>query len=175
MKLLPISHKPTEATQFFQDHGHSPQLWWSKCNWRLTVTGRSPDTKWGQNPVFANNSWQNGEAQAVPNDLVRQPACNDMPIGLLRSWPDLDLTLAWPELRSDFEINLPRSKVNISNRLDEPNTMVSLFLLSFISYHTCYQFKTIFVENYNFSFDDLWRLNCWPKVKSDRQALLGHE
>ena len=26
MKMLPVSHKPTETTQFFQDHGHSPHL-----------------------------------------------------------------------------------------------------------------------------------------------------
>ena len=26
MKMLPFSHKPTETTQFFQDHGHSPHL-----------------------------------------------------------------------------------------------------------------------------------------------------
>ena len=48
----------------------------------------------GQNPVFANNSRQEGdrEAQMVPNDLARQAASEDMHIDLLRSRPDLDLT-----------------------------------------------------------------------------------
>ena len=26
MKMLSVSQKPTETTQFFQDHGHSPHL-----------------------------------------------------------------------------------------------------------------------------------------------------
>ena len=61
MKILSVSHKPTETTQFFQDHGHSPHLWWSRCNWWLGVTGRSPEVKWGRNPVFANNSRHDGD------------------------------------------------------------------------------------------------------------------
>ena len=59
MKMLPVSHKPTETTQLLQYHGHSPHLWWSGCNWRSGVTGRSlrsNEVKWGHNPFFANNS-----------------------------------------------------------------------------------------------------------------------
>ena len=39
MKMLPVSHKPIEAVPIFQDHGHSPHLWWSPCNWRLGSRG----------------------------------------------------------------------------------------------------------------------------------------
>ena len=99
MKMLPVSHKPTETTQFFQDHSHSPHLWWSGCNWWSGVTGRSYEVTWGHNPFFANNSWQDEDrdAQMVPNDFARQSGSEDMHIDLLGPWPDLDLT--WPEVK----------------------------------------------------------------------------
>ena len=33
VEMLPVLHKLTETAQFFQDHNHSPHLWWSECNW----------------------------------------------------------------------------------------------------------------------------------------------
>ena len=104
MNMLPISHKPTEATQFYQDHDHSPHLWWSGCNWRSGVTGRSPEVKWGHDQIFANKSRQDGDgdAQMVINDLARRAASEDVHIDPLGSWCDLDLT--WPEV--EFS-NLP--------------------------------------------------------------------
>ena len=104
-KMLPFSHMPIKATQFFQDHGHSRHLCRSGCNWRSGVTGRSPEVKWRHNPFFANKSRQDGDrdAQMVPNDLARQAASKDMHIDPLRSWPDL-------VLMSNFEIDLSRSR-----------------------------------------------------------------
>ena len=109
MKTLPVSHKPTETTQLFQDHGHSPHLRRSWCTWESGVTRRSPEVKWDHNPLFANESRQdgNGDVKMVPNDLTCQAASKDMHIDLLGSWRDLDLT--WPDLRSNFEIDLSRS------------------------------------------------------------------
>ena len=119
MKMLPVSLKSTEATQFFQDDGHSPHLWWSRRNWWLGEM-RSPEIKWGQNPVFANNSRQDGDrdAKLAPNDLAREDASEDMHIEL--TYFGHDLTLAWPGLAwpwpdlglawliSNFEIDLSR-------------------------------------------------------------------
>ena len=53
---------------------------------------------------FANNSRQDGDrdAQMMPNDFARQTVSEDMHIGLQGPWP----TLTWPDLRSDFEIDL---------------------------------------------------------------------
>ena len=97
MKMLPVLHKPTETTQFFQEHSQSPHLWWSRCNWWSWVTGRSSEVTWGHNPFFANNSWQDEDrdAQMVPNDLAYQSGLEAMHIDLLGSWTDL----TWPEVR----------------------------------------------------------------------------
>ena len=104
MKMIPVSNKPTQATQFFQDHVHSPHLWWSGCNWRSGVTGKSPGSnegKWGHNTFFANKSRPDGDrgAQMVPNDLTRRAASYDVHINLPGSWSDLELTLTWPEVK----------------------------------------------------------------------------
>ena len=65
----------------------------------IGVTGRSPEAKWGLNQFFANKSWQDGnrDAQMVPNDIAHWAALEHMHIGLLESWPDLDLT--WTEVK----------------------------------------------------------------------------
>ena len=86
-------------------------------------------------------------------------------------WPDLDLT-SGPILKLTFRSR----KIHVSNRVDEPNTMVP-FLLSLIVSHIKKVFneKTISVRNDNFSFDGLWSQNCRPKVKSDQKTLLEHE
>ena len=99
MKMLPVSHKLNEATQFFQNHDHTPHLWWSGCNWWSGIMGRSTEVTWGRNPFFANNSRQDGDrdVQTVSKDLASPIASEDMHIDLLWSWPDLDLT--WPEER----------------------------------------------------------------------------
>ena len=49
MKMLPVSHKPIKTTQWFQDHGHSPLLCRSGCDWWSGATGRSPEVKWRHN------------------------------------------------------------------------------------------------------------------------------
>ena len=89
-------HKPIKTTQFFHDHGHSPNLCRSRRNRRSGITGSPPEIKWGQNPFFANKSRQNGDrdAQIVPNDLPRRAASEDVQLhtDLLWSWSDLDLT-----------------------------------------------------------------------------------
>ena len=110
MKMLPVSHKLTKATQFIQDHDHSPHLWWSGCNWWSGVAERSSEITWCHNPFFAHNSRQNGDrdAQMVPNDLDRQDDSEDMHIDLLGSWTDLGL--AWTVLKTNFKIDLSRSK-----------------------------------------------------------------
>ena len=92
--MLPVPHKPTETNQFFQDHDHSPHLWWSGCNWLSGFTGRSSEVTWGRHPFFANKSRQDGDkdVQMVPNDLAHQAASEDMHTDLLGPWPDLDLT-----------------------------------------------------------------------------------
>ena len=98
-EMLPVSHKPIKTTQFFQDHGPSPHLCRSGCNWRSGVTGRSPEVKWRRNPFFANKSRQDGDrdAQMVQNDLARRATSGVVHIDLLGSWSDLDLT--WPEVK----------------------------------------------------------------------------
>ena len=100
MNMLPVSHKLTEAAQFFQDHDQSHHLWWSWCNWWSGVMGGSTEVTWRHNPFFANNSRQYGDrdAQMVTNDLARQAASEDMHSSdLLGSWPDIDLT--WPKVK----------------------------------------------------------------------------
>ena len=94
MKMLPVSHKPTETTQFYQDHGHSPHLWWSRCNWWLGSRGghlRSNEVIIRFWPItrdrveIETRKW----CQATWHHL--------RDIDPLRSWPYLDLT--WPEPR----------------------------------------------------------------------------
>ena len=84
MKMLLVSQELTETIQSFQDHDHSPQLCWSGCNWSAGH-GKSYEVTWGHNPLFANDSRQDGDivAQMVPSDFARQSASNDMHIGLL--------------------------------------------------------------------------------------------
>ena len=48
LKMLPDPHKPIKTTQFFRDHGHSPYLCRTGCNWRSGVTGRSPEVILGR-------------------------------------------------------------------------------------------------------------------------------
>ena len=86
MKMLPVSHIPTETSQLFQDHCNLLHLWWSGCSWWSGVTGRPSAVTWGHNPFFVNNSPQDGDrnAQTVPNDLVRQAALEDMHIRVSR-------------------------------------------------------------------------------------------
>ena len=120
MKMLPVLHKLTKATQFFQDHNHSPNLWWSGCNWWLGVTGRSSGVTWQHNPFFANNSRQYGDrdAQILPNDVSCQAASEVMHIDLLGSGSDLDMT--WGQiLKSTFQ----GQNVDIPNRIDEVYTV----------------------------------------------------
>ena len=68
------------------------------------------------NPFFANNSRQDGDrdAETVLHDLARQDASEDMHIDLLGWWPGLDLNLSWSGLRSNFEIDLSRSRITYS-------------------------------------------------------------
>ena len=109
MKMLTVSHKPTEAVQFFQDHGHSPQLWWSGCSWRSGAMGRSPEVKWGHNTFFSRISGDRMEIEMrkwCQTTWLVEPLrsmCN-VHIELRGSWFDLDLTLTCPEI--NFEIDL---------------------------------------------------------------------
>ena len=99
-EMLPVSHKLIKTTHFFQDHGPSPHLCRSGCNWRSGVTGRSPKVKRRHNRFFfSNKSRQDGDkdAQMVPSYLARRAASEVVHIDLLGSWSDLDLT--WPEVK----------------------------------------------------------------------------
>ena len=103
-EMLPVSHKPIKTTQFFQDHGPSPHLCRSGCNWRSGVTGRSPEVKWRRNPFFANKSRQDGietRKWCKTTWLVEplQGLC-------ILTYLDHDLTLTLPDLRSNFQIDL---------------------------------------------------------------------
>ena len=156
MKMLPVSHKLTETTQFFQDQDHSPHLWWSGCNWWLGVTGRSSKVTWGHNRIFANTSRQNGDmsAQVVPNDLSSQVALWDMHIDLLGSWPDLALT--WGQvLKWTLQGKKCMCRTGLTRR-----TRWRLFQL-FISHIKKLSMKNDLGENDNFSFDGLQSQNCW--------------
>ena len=42
MKMLSVSHKPIKTTHFFQEHGHSPHLCRSGCNWWSRLRGSHP-------------------------------------------------------------------------------------------------------------------------------------
>ena len=141
--MLPVSHKPIKSTQFFQDHDHSPHLCRSGCNWRL---GGHWKVTWGQMTslsVFSSISRDRMEkdAQTVPNGLTRRAASENVHIDLFASWSDLDLTLNRPDLRSNFQIDLSRSEINISNRIDEVNTMVS-FLFCHLPYQKSFNKKS---------------------------------
>ena len=81
----------------------------------------------------------------VPNDMARRAASEDVQlhVALLGSWSDLDLTLTWPDPRSSFEIDLSKSKVHVSNRLERGAHDGAIFILvSLISK------KKILMNNY---------------------------
>ena len=112
--MPPVSHKPIETTQFFQDRGELPHLCRSGCNWRTGVTGRSPEVTWGylrSNDVtirfFADKSRQDGDRDAliVPDDLARRAASGIW----IFTYLGHDLNLTWPDLRSTLQIDLSRS------------------------------------------------------------------
>ena len=130
MRMLPVSNKPTEVIQLCQDHGHSPHLWWSGCNWRSGVTGSSTGVKWGHNPLFANKSWQDGDkdAQMVPNDLACRSATANLRTTLLGSW----LILTWPGLRSNFEIDASMSKSTCSEQVRRGEHYGFIFIFVFL-------------------------------------------
>ena len=115
-KMLPVSHKPTETIQLFQDHSHSPYQWWSRCNWRSGVKRRSTGVKWGHKPFFANKSRQNEDKERKWCHWFVEPlrGMYIMHTDPLGSCADLDLTLTWPDPRSYFEIDLSRSKSTYS-------------------------------------------------------------
>ena len=128
MKILPVSHKPIKTTQFFQDHDHSPHLCRSECNCRSGVTGRSPEVTIHFSPIPSRDRIE----------IETQKWCQTTwPIEPLRKMCILtylghDLSLTWPDLRTNFQIDLSRSKSKCLNRLDEANTMVS-FLFSYLT------------------------------------------
>ena len=105
-KMLPVSHKLTQTTQFFQDHDHSPHLWWSGCNWWLGLTGRSSEVTWGHNPF-----------PPIIRDKMkiatRECCRKNWLVEFLRKiyiLTYLGRDLTWPDLRSYFEIDVSRSK-----------------------------------------------------------------
>ena len=135
IKMFSVSHKPTEITQFFQGHDHSPHLWWSECNWQLGVTVRSPEVKWGQNLFFfANKSWEDWDryVQTAPHDLARRAALGMCTLTyLLGSWSDLDLT--WGQI---LKFTFQDQKVlvsNCSNWHDKVNMIVYFYFCIYIS------------------------------------------
>ena len=142
-EMLPVSHKLIKTTQFFQDHGPSPHLCRSGCNWRSGVTGRSPKVKRRHNPFFSPISRDRMEietrkwCQAIGSSS-RFRSCAYWPTWVMM-WPWSYLT--WSQI---FKLTFQGQKVHVSNRLDEANTMVS-FLFSFLPYRKSYQWKmTIF-------------------------------
>ena len=159
--MLPVSHKLTKTTQFFQDHDHSPHLWWSGCNWS---DDRGP--------------WE-GQLRSHEGIIRVSPITRDRMEMETRKWCQTawlvkplwkiciltylghDLTLTCPDLRSDFEIDLSRSKriCPESARRGEHDGVIFIFI-SLLS--KSFQWKTISVNNDNFSFDYHWSQNCWP-------------
>ena len=99
MKMLPVSRKRTETTQFFQDHSQSTHLWWSGCNWWSGVTGRSYEVTWGHKPFFANNFWlkRDTEAGFVSLCFSRRDASDDMQHDLF--WWPWPWPWPWPEVK----------------------------------------------------------------------------
>ena len=137
-----VSHKPTETTQFFQDHGHSPHLWWSGCSWWSGVSGRSPEVKWGhmksQYVCFSPISRDRMEIQTrkwFQTTWLVKPL-RKMQIDVLGSGPDL--TLTWPEVKFwNWHFNVKTFRY-MSSWFDEANTMVS-FLISYLSYQKSFK------------------------------------
>ena len=84
---------------------------------------------------------------------------------------DLTLTWPWSDLTRGqiLKLTFYGNKTHVSNRSNEPTTMVS-FLFSCLWYLKRYQWKTVSVKNDNYPFVDLWKQNCWPWVKSDKNA-----
>ena len=110
MKMLPVSQQPAETTQFFQDHGQSPNLWWSRCNWWLGVTERSPEV----NEVTIRFSPITRDRMEIE---TRKWCHTSWLVNLLRTICILtyfrdDLTLTWPspDLMWNFKIVLSGSK-----------------------------------------------------------------
>ena len=92
------------------------------------------------------------DAQMVPNDLARQAASEDLHIDLPGSWPVLELI--WPDLGSNFEIDLSMSKSFYfeTARRGEHDDAICIFD-SLISKKLL--IKNIAVKNNNFKVDDL--------------------
>ena len=108
MKILSASHKLTETTQFFEDHEHSPLLWWSECSWWSGSREghlRSHEVIIRFSPITRVRMEIDTRKWFQTTWLVK----------LLRNICTLtylghDLTLTWLDLRSDFQIGLLRSK-----------------------------------------------------------------
>ena len=125
--MFSVSHKPTETTQFFQDHGYSPHLWWSGCNRRSWGTGRSAEVKWVQMRSESVFSRIGGDKMEIQTRKWCQTTWLVKPLRMMciLTYLGHELALTWPDLRSNFETDLSRSKAYVSNRLDEANAMMS--------------------------------------------------
>ena len=171
MKMLPVPYKPIETTQSFQDHGHSPHLCGFGCNRRRSKVTRSNEVTIRFSPIsrdrmeIETRKWCQTTWAIEP--LRRM---------CILTYLDHDLTLIWPwpDLRSNFEIGITRSKsIYIKpTRRDEYDGLTFIFVSPTPKKLLM---KNHLRENDSFSFDDLWSQNYWPSVKSDREPLPGHE
>ena len=109
-EMLPVSHKLIKTTQFFQDHGPSPHLCRSGCNWRSGVTGRSPKVKRRHNPFFFSPISR--DRMEIETRKWCQATWLVEPLQKLciLTYLGHDLTLILPDLKSNFQIDLSRSK-----------------------------------------------------------------
>ena len=95
MKTFPVSHKPIEAIQFFQDHPSN--LCRAGCSWRSGSRGYYPrlnEVKIRFSPKVATGWSRRANGAKRPGSLSRFGGCA---YDLLGSWYNLDL---WPDLRS---------------------------------------------------------------------------
>ena len=128
MKMLSVSHKPTETIQFFQLWPLTPSV---MIRVQQTIEGHEEVT-WGQmssNGVLIRFSPISGDRMEIETCIWCQTTWLVKPLrkmGIL-TYLGHGLALSWPDLRSNFETDLSRSKVYVSNWLDETNATVSYY------------------------------------------------
>ena len=146
MKMLSVSHKPTETIQFFQLWPLTPSV---MIRVQQTIEGHEEVT-WGQmssNGVLIRFSPISGDRMEIETCIWCQTTWLVKPLrkmGIL-TYLGHGLALSWPDLRSNFETDLSRSKVYVSNWLDETNATVSYYFLYLYNQKSS-EWKTISVK-----------------------------
>ena len=133
MKMLPVSHKPIETTQLFQDQDFSPYLWRSRCNWQSGVTGghlRSNEITIRFSPITRDRMEIEMRKWCHTTWLFKTLRLFKTLCILNFLGHDLALTWPWPDLRSNLEIDLlrPKGKCSESARRVKHDGVIFIFV-----------------------------------------------